>query len=417
MKVTITPATLRGSVPAIPSKSDVHRKLIGAALANRTTSLSLPRSSADMDATMECLRALGAKIDRTDDTVMITPINSVPENPVLDCGESGSTFRFLLPVASALSEKVTFQGHGRLPQRPIGELMEVMQERGVTFSAKQLPFTTKGRLQAGDYRIPGNISSQYITGLLLALPLLDGDSTITLSTPLTSAAYVEITRAVLDTFGVTVQETPTGYRISGKQAFRSQGTLSVSGDWSNAAFFLTAGALSDPITVSGLDEADPQGDKEIVPFLRQFGANVSVEGDAVTVQTGKLTGTTIDIGETPDLLPILAVLATQAEGETCFTNAARLRLKESDRLKTTTQMLKALGGDVEELPDGLLVRRCTLTGGETSSYQDHRIAMAAAVAAIVCDAPVTITDAEAVDKSYPQFYEDYEMLGGNIHVI
>lgn len=417
MKVTITPATLRGSVPAIPSKSDAHRKLIGAALADRTTSLSLPRSSADMDATMECLRALGAKIDRTDDAVMITPINSVPENSVLDCGESGSTFRFLLPVAAALSETVTFQGHGRLPQRPIGELMEVMQERGVTFSAKQLPFTIKGRLQLGDYCIPGNISSQYITGLLLALPLLDGDSTITLSTPLTSAAYVEITRAVLDTFGVTVQETPTGYRISGKQAFRAQGTLSVSGDWSNAAFFLTTGALSDPITVSGLDEADTQGDKEIVPFLRQFGANVSVEGDAVTVQTGKLTGTTIDIGETPDLLPILAVLATQAEGETRFTNAARLRLKESDRLKTTTQMLKALGGDVEELPDGLLVRRCTLTGGETSSYQDHRIAMAAAVAAIVCDAPVTITDAEAVDKSYPQFYEDYEMLGGNIHVI
>lgn len=417
MNVTIFPVALQGRVPAIPSKSDAHRKLISAALADRPTILTLSRTSADIDATMDCLKALGAKIDRTDDTVRVTPIDTVPDNPILDCGESGSTFRFLLPVAAALSESVTFRGSGRLPERPIGELMDVMQARGVTFSAEQLPFTTKGQFQPGDCRIPGNISSQYVTGLLLALPLLDGDSTITLSTPLTSAAYVDITRAVLDTFGVTVQEIETGYHIQGKQSFVSPKTLSVAGDWSNAAFFLTAGALSGPITVTGLAVTDAQGDKAIVPYLRQFGADVSIEGDAVTVRPGKLAGTTIDIGETPDLLPILAVLATKAEGETYFTNAARLRLKESDRLKTTTAMLRTLGGDAEELPDGLLVRSGVLTGGETSSYQDHRIAMAAAVAAIACCDPVTIKDAEAVEKSYPQFYQDYQMLGGNVHVI
>ena len=417
MNVRIAPAPLAGTLPAIPSKSDAHRMLICAALADRTTVLSLPRTSADIDATCACLESLGAVISRRGDTVAVTPIHSLPEKTLLDCGESGSTLRFLLPVAAALCPSVQFTGHGRLPERPIGELKSAMESHGVCFSAERLPFETSGLLTGGTFFLPGNVSSQYVTGLLLALPLLSEGGGLTLITALESAAYVDITLHALHRFGISVDLAPNGYAVPGGQTFSSPGTLAVDSDWSNSAFFLAAGALGQSVTLTGLDMSSPQGDKAVLEALRAFGAKVSVSGSAVTVSPGPLRGITLDVSEIPDLLPVLAVVAACAKGETRFVGAARLRLKESDRLSTTAAMLRALGGDAEELPDGLIVRGRTFTGGTADGCNDHRIVMAAAVAAIRCTGAVTVTGAEAVHKSYPAFFDDYAKLGGDVHVL
>lgn len=418
MNVTITPAPLTGTLPAVPSKSDAHRALICAALADRPTTLWLPRTSADIEATCGCLRSLGADITRRDDHVTVRPISSVPEHPVLDCGESGSTFRFLLPVAAAIcSSSVRFTGRGRLPERPIGPLKAAMESHGVAFSGETLPFELSGRLTGGAYSLPGNVSSQYITGLLLAFPKLALDSTLTLTTALESAAYVDITLHALSRFGVQVWAAGGVYRMPGAQTFRSPGKISVDGDWSNAAFFLAAGALGRSLTLTGLDLHSPQGDKAVLALLRTFGARVMVSGCDVTLSPGPLTGGAVDVSEIPDLLPVLAVTAACGSGQTRFTNARRLRLKESDRLASTSAMLRSLGGSVQELPNGLIVQGGGLTGGTVDGCNDHRIVMAAAIAAICCTVPVTITGAEAVSKSYPAFFEDYTKLGGVVHVL
>lgn len=416
MTATLTPAPLSGTVAAIPSKSDAHRLLICAALADAPTTLALHATSADIDATLRCLAALGAAVEWDGQSVCVQP--GAPAGcPTLDCGESGSTLRFLLPVAAALCKQTRFTGSGRLPSRPLADLTAAMRAHGVAFSAEALPFETSGLLQGGDYALPGHVSSQYITGLLLALPLAAADSVLTLTSPLQSAGYVAMTRSALTRFGVEAQETEAGWRIPGNQTYHPPGALSVAGDWSNAAFFLTAGAIGKPVTVTGLDLEDPQGDRAIVDLLRQLGAAVSISGDAVTVSPAPLRGCEIDVSDVPDLLPVLAVAAACAHGETRFTGAARLRLKESDRLTAVSALLRDLGGSVTELPDGLIVRGGALCGGTVDSFHDHRLVMSAAVAAIRCTDPVTILDAGAVEKSYPAFFQDYTALGGSAHVL
>lgn len=417
MNITIAPGLLSGTHSAIASKSHAHRLAICAALADQPTTMALPTTSVDIETTLDCLEALGATITRTPGQVTIIPLTSGGKAPTLNCMESGSTFRFLLPVAAAVAEAVSFEGCGRLPQRPIGDLRTALEAHGVAFSAPSLPFATQGKLQGGDFALPGNVSSQYITGLLLALPKAEGDSTITLTSPLQSAAYVDITLRALAQFGVVIHQTATGYQIPGNQTFTTPGTVAVEGDWSNAAFFLVAGAMGKPVTLTGLDVTSPQGDKAILDVLRQFGAQVTVDGTTVTVAPGALRGCTIDIDPIPDALPILAVLATCATGETHFINGARLRLKESDRLESTAVMVNNLGGCAIEEPEGLIVRGTPLQGGTVDSYQDHRIAMAAAIATTVCQGDVCITRAEAVEKSYPQFYHDFNHLGGYAHGI
>lgn len=412
MNVRITPAPLSGTIAAIPSKSDAHRLLICAALSDGPTELALSQSSQDIDATVGCLAALGAKIEPTGDALRISPILKPAESPVLDCGESGSTLRFLIPVAAAVCEKAAFTGRGRLPQRPLSQLAAAMESHGVAFSAEKLPLTISGRLRSGEYALPGNVSSQYVTGLLLALPLLEGDSRITLTTGLESAAYVDITLCALGKFGISTTRQKDGFLVPGGQRFRSPGRVTVDGDWSNAAFFLCAGAIGGEITVAGLNPASPQGDRKIAEFLRRFGAKITESEAGITAKRSRLTGCEIDINETPDLLPALAVAAAFAQGETRFVNAARLRLKESDRLTSTANLIHSLGGRAEELPEGLVVHGQKLTGGRADSFHDHRIAMAAAIAAIGCDRPVVIEDAGAAAKSYPAFYQDYAKLGG-----
>ena len=414
MNVTITPARLHGTVNAIPSKSAAHRLLICAALADRPTKLLLSGTSADINSTISCLEAMGAKVEQQEDGCVITPIVPSAQTPLLDCGESGSTLRFLIPVALAVCGSAGFTGRGRLPQRPIGHLTAALTANGAEFSSETLPLTVSGELKSGTYTLPGNVSSQYITGLLFALPLLEGDSVIALTTKLESSAYIDMTLSALKIFGIKIEQKPEGYFIPGGQKYRSPGTVRVEGDWSNAAFYLAAGAIGESCTVAGLDMQSGQGDRAIADILKQFGAKVETGEDSVTVSPGDMHGITVDISEIPDLLPILAVTAAFARGESRFINGARLRIKECDRLSAVNDILSRLGADVEEGEDWLAVRGGSLTGGCVDSYNDHRIVMSAAIAAIGCASEVTITDAAAANKSYPAFFDDYESLGGNI---
>ncbi len=413
MNLTVQPLALGGSIPAIPSKSDVHRKLICAALAQGTTRLRMTGGSEDIDATVNCLTALGARVQAEEEYLKVSPIAARGGIPRLDCGESGSTLRFMLPVALAVTDEAAFEGRGRLPERPIGVLMDALKEKGGVFSSDRLPFTARGKMAAGVYAVPGDVSSQFITGLLLALPCVGGGE-VHLTTPLRSAEYVDITIAAMARFGVTVERIPEGFRVPAGAEYISPGEVSVEGDWSNAAFFLTAGAIGGDVTVTGIDSAAAQGDRRIVPLLRSFGACVEQTETAVRVRGGVLCGCSVDIDPVPDLLPILSVAAACAEGETLFYNAARLRLKESDRLVSTAAMLRALGGRAEVGPDWLRVYGTPLTGGTVDACHDHRIAMSAAIAAGVCSGPVHICDALCVGKSYPKFYEDLCLLGGAV---
>ena len=417
MNIVIEPSSLKGEITAIPSKSVAHRMLICAALADGPTTLRIPKTSDDIDATADCLRALGAAITVNNEDYIVEPIAQIENIPQLDCGESGSTLRFLLPVAAAAADRCRFDGHGRLPERPLSDLTDAMKEHGVSFDGEKLPFTIGGRLRGGIYRLPGNVSSQYITGLLLALPLCEEDSVIELTTALESASYIDITLSVLKTFGITVHCERNRYIIQGKQVFRSPGTLPVEGDWSNAAFFLTAAALNNDITMTGLNPNSAQGDRKIIALLEQLGAVTQKDNGRLTLRSDELKGCTIDIQDTPDLLPVLSVAAAFAQGKTTFINAARLRLKESDRLASSAAMIENLGGRAEVGEDELTVYGTGLIGGTVDSCNDHRIAMSAAVAATRCSKPVTILNAEAVKKSYPGFYNDYNKTGGKAHVL
>lgn len=417
MNLCISPSPLGGELAAIPSKSDAHRVLILAALSKGTTRVEINRLSDDIQTTIDCLIALGAEIRRTPDALIESGISAFAEHPELNCRESGSTLRFLLPVAAVRRVNACFSGSGRLPERPIGELMEAMRQHGVRFSAEQLPFSIGGKLSGGEYVLPGNVSSQYLTGLLLALPLAKEDSILKLTTKLESAAYVEMTLRTLRSFGAVVEEQDETYRIPGSQVYRTPGIIRVEGDWSNAAFFLAAGALKNRVRLTGLSKLSPQGDQSILSALTQFGAKVLQSYDVVEVSPGALHGCELDVSETPDLLPILAVLAANADGETRLVNAARLRYKESDRLTATANLVNALGGTAKELPDGLIVSGGGLSGGTVDGCHDHRIVMSVAIASIACNEPVTILGADAVNKSYPEFFEDFARLGGNWHVV
>lgn len=415
MRVVCRPGRLTGTLPAIPSKSDAHRILICAALADAPTRVGMDtRLSGDVAATVRCLRALGASFTDTGDALTATPISKAPAFPVLDCGESGSTLRFLLPVAAALGCGAVFTGTGRLPQRPIGPLVQAARAGGILADGETLPLRIEGKLSAGTYTLPGNISSQFISGLLLAFPLLEGGGAIVLEQPLESAAYVEMTRRTLARFSVSATPTESGFSLPAGQALRTPKEITVEGDWSNTAFFLAAGALGGPVRCTGLSEDSLQGDRAVVDLLARFGAKAA--GD--TVESNALRAIEVDARGIPDLVPILSVVASVAAGTTRIGNAARLRLKESDRLRTVAHMLRALGGKVEEGADFLLIEgQSSLRGGHVDCCDDHRIAMAGAIAATVCREQTILDGAEAVAKSYPRFFEDYRMLGGNCDVI
>jgi 3-phosphoshikimate 1-carboxyvinyltransferase len=390
--------------------------MICAAMSDRTTVIKGVVPSEDVLATAACIRALGAGADIKDGECTVTP-GLIASSPVLDCGESGSTLRFLLPVTSALCGGGSFTGSGRLPERPLKELVDAMKSGGAVFDREKLPLSFSGRLRAGYYSLPGNVSSQYISGLLMAFSVTPGESVLTLTSRLESSAYVDMTLDTLRLFGADIEYCENKYIVRGKERLTSPGTVTADGDWSNAAFFLVSGAIHGSVTVTGLNTDSLQGDKRIVNILRDMGADTEFCGGSLTVTAKTLRGTAVDLADIPDLLPALAVAASFAEGETRFTGGTRLRMKESDRLKTVADMISCLGGTVRELEDGLVITGTGLTGGAVDSVNDHRIVMAAAVAGANGTGPVTIKNAGAVKKSYPGFFDDFSELGGRKNVI
>lgn len=401
MIVTITPATLRGAVTPPPSKSQAHRLLMAAALAEGESLVSNVAFSQDILATLDCLEQLGAEIEKGADCVRIRGLDTAArrgELPRMNCRESGSTLRFMIPVALAAAGGGVFSGSGRLMERPQGPYETMFGEKGIPFVRKNGCILTQGTLKSGVYTLPGDVSSQFITGLLYALPLLEGDSEILLTTALESRGYVDMTVLALEAFGVSVEERETGYFIPGGQKYRPK-DVTVEGDYSQAGFYYAAIGLGNDIDIQGLNPYSAQGDMRIVPYYLKLCGKGHVE---------------LDVSQCPDLVPALAVHAALRAGETAaITNAARLRIKESDRLAAVTAELNKLGADIEEYPDSLLIRGVEkLRGGAVESHNDHRIAMMLAMAATRADSPVILSGAESVSKSYPNFWEHYASLGG-----
>lgn len=379
MDITITPRRLTGTVCPPPSKSMAHRLLICAALAKRPTQIICREAGADVLATVDCLRALGADIQASGTGFSVIPIGDVPPSAMLPCRESGSTLRFLLPICGALGVEATFLMEGRLPCRPLSPLWEEMERMGCRLSrptANTLRCT--GKLRPGRYRMDGSVSSQFITGLLFALSLMDGSS-LEIYGQIRSRPYIEMTKQAMALFDAP------GHRFPGG--------LPVEADWSNAAFFLAAKALGSDVTVNDLDTNSFQGDRQVLDLLPQLRNHA-----------------TISAGDIPDLIPVLAVVAAANQGAE-FTDIQRLRLKESDRVSTVCAMLRCLGGRAEATEDTLTVYGTGLTGGIVDAFGDHRIAMSAAIAATVCTKPVIILGAECVEKSYPTFWEECRCLG------
>ena len=407
MIVSVNGSGLKGSIRVPESKSHAHRALICSALSGNPSRIICEKTSADIDATASCLNALGAVIERTYNGFSISGLNK-KDSCILDCNESGSTYRFMVPVACALSEECTFLLRGRLPYRPMEPVFSNLKKHGITITGEGSDAVTlKGRLTSGRYSIRGDISSQYITGLLFALPLLDGDSLIEIKGELQSESYINITLKTLSDYGIIIERKENTFCIAGGQKYIAPEKLVVEADWSNGAFWLSAGALSDNgITCLGLDSNSPQGDKRIIEILSSFGAEITEKDNAVTVKAGCLKGIELDAGDIPDLVPVISVVAAFAQGKTYISNAGRLRLKESDRLETVSHLLNALGGRVTEYEDALLIEGVPLKGGRCSSFNDHRIAMSLAVASVGCAERVVIEGAEAVNKSYPAFYDD-----------
>lgn len=417
MNVTLSLHEMRGEIDAIASKSDAHRLLIAAALSDAPCRLLLNSTSNDIEATVACLQKAGAVITREGMNLLVSPIRDIPKSALFDCGESGSTIRFLMPVAAALGISSVFTGSARLPERPQTPILRAMAKNGVRVSPDGVfPITTEGKLQSGVFTLAGNVSSQFVTGLLFALPLLPGDSEIRLLPPVESKPYIAMTLATVRRFGIEVTEQGNSYFIKGNQTYRSPKEIKVDGDWSNGAFYAAFGALSD-ITVNGLYEPSVQGDKAIADIVRRMGADVTLADGKLTVRKNQLHGIDVDASDIPDLVPVVAALAVFAEGTTRITNAGRLRIKESDRLATVTKLIRTAGGDVTELPDGLIINgnKPLKQSFTFSADNDHRLVMAAAVLSFASS--VTITGAEAVNKSYPAFFTDIQKLGGDCHVI
>lgn len=408
MNAKIIPTRLQGIVNAPSSKSLSHRYVIAAALSDGVSVIRNVTDSKDISATVDAMTALGAEISKNGSELTVKGIFSGESRPVsadIDCCESGSTLRFIIPIAAALGTASVFRGRGKLPERPITPYVREFAGKDVTFDYNNtMPFSISGRLSGGEYNLEGDISSQFITGLLFALPLCEEDSIIRLTSPLQSAPYVNMTIDVLQHFGIEVRELSLGdhpaFLIKGNQKYTASDAV-VEGDYSQAAFYYVANAMGSVITVNNLNEDSIQGDKEIMNIIRSCGM--------------AMNPFTVDAGDIPDLVPILTVLGSFTNGVSRIVNAARLRIKESDRLTAIADALNNIGGQVEAGEDSLTIYPIKhFTGGTVDACNDHRIVMAAAIAATRSLNPVTIIGCEAVNKSYPSFFDDFRSLGGEV---
>ena len=391
MDITIIPRKLSGKINAIPSKSQAHRILICAAFSDKKTAVICPAVSNDVDATVDCLNALGADIVRTETGYIVTPVKEIPRSAVLNCRECGATLRFMLPVCASLGVDTIFQMAGRLSSRPLSPLWEVLEEKGCTLSRPDSnTLRCQGQLQGGDFAISGGVSSQFITGLMFALALLPGESRLTITGKVESKPYIHMTKEVFRTFGISTDD----FHFCNCAPFRSPGEITVEGDWSNGAFFIAAAALGNDVTISGLYPLSSQGDRTICKIVEDLEEMITVSGEDI-----------------PDLIPILAVVAGAKKGAK-FENIGRLRLKESDRIESVKAMLTALGIAVLAEEDRLEICPGKYQGCTIDAGNDHRIAMSAAIASTVSSGPVTLLGAECVSKSYPGFWSDFVKLGG-----
>ncbi len=417
MKVLIKQANLRGDVTVPCSKSEAHRIIICAAFADKPTVVRLSGISDDISATADCVSALGAHVERTDCGFIVTPIAEINPQPTLLCRESGSTLRFLLPVAAALGSDATFVLEGRLPSRPLSPLDNEMLRHGTSIVKDGNTLELSGKMTGNSFELEAGVSSQFISGILMALPLMGGGR-LKLLGKKESAGYIDMTLDAMREFGVNAYFEGDSIVVPDEN-YKSPGELAVGGDWSSAAFWVSAGALSDEgITCHGVDFDSLQGDRAIVDIVSAFGADLTKGENCVTVKKSPLRGITLDAHDVPDLVPVVSALSAGAAEETNIKGAARLRLKESDRLSAMHHVLSSLGANVCEMEDGLrIIGGNPLHGGIVDSHGDHRIAMSAAVAAMLCNGEVIINGAECVSKSYVSFWEDYKSLGGKIEIL
>ncbi len=390
-------------IPA--SKSEVHRLLICASLADKMTKVYCDGLNDDIKATVSCLNSLGAAISFSEGIFTVKPIRDVPENPVLHPKESGSTLRFLLPLASLFGKNAVFVTEGRLGDRPLSPLKEELESASVTITKEDNKINVSGRCTKTAFSIAGNVSSQFISGLMFMLTKTGGEIEITGNTE--SRPYIEMTIDALKQFGCDIRFTENKITVPETAPLISPGEVKAGGDWSNAAFFLSAGVIGkEKITLTGLETDSAQGDKRIIQVLHDFGADIEINENGITAYPSVLHGITIDAEDIPDLVPVLSVVAANAEGKTEIKNCERLRLKESDRIEAVYNMIKNLGGKIAVENESIIIEGSPLTGGEIDSVNDHRIAMSGAVASFYTSSPVTIKGAEAVKKSYPSFWDE-----------
>lgn len=388
--------TLHGTVAAPPSKSVLHRRLILNRIAGSFDMSDRPCD--DIQITADCLRRLGTDL----------PLN---------CGESGSTLRFLLPV-SLLFGGATFFGSESLMSRPIKPLTDLLREHGAAIDSDALQMTVRGSLNSGIYELDGDISSQFFTGLMLTLPFLSGDSTLLWRTPLESAGYVRLTERMLSEHGIKSERLENGFHIFGNQTPK-QLPIAVEGDWSSAASMLILGAMTGSVTVTGLALDSEQPDRRVLSVLEQCGASVHTGADGVTVSRAKLRGFKFNGSEAPDLVPILAALACASESDSVLYRLNRLRYKESDRFDALTALLRSIGADFETERDDTIVihGNGSVKGGKAALTSDHRMVMAATLMSACSAAPIVLSHPECVTKSYPDFFRDFASLGGQIDAI
>ena len=428
MKVKIKPKKLGGTIPIPPSKSYSHRAIIAAALATSNKDKEVSRIdnlkySVDITTTTEIMENWGANIEIGEDFEIIKGNSGIvnPKDEYTQCNESGSTIRFLIPIGLSNNNKIVFDGKGKLVERPLDSYYKIFDEQGIKYSNNNgwLPLNVDGQLKPGKYEIEGNISSQYITGLLYALPLLNGDSELKINKTLESKGYIDLTLEILEMSGIkVVNNNYKSFFIKGNQKYNPFDYV-IEGDYSQVAFWIVAGILGSEIKCLHVKKDSLQGDREIIEIVQRMGANVEIFDDYIIVKPSQTYGTVIDISQCPDIGPILTVLAALSKGETKIINAERLRIKESDRITSIKTELNKLGANVEEVGDSLVINGVErLTGStELSAWNDHRIAMSLAIASIKCDGEIVIDEAESVKKSYPHFWEDFKKMGGDVEKI
>ncbi|WP_186428636.1 3-phosphoshikimate 1-carboxyvinyltransferase [Clostridium sp. BSD9I1] len=416
--IRIIPSPLKGDIKIPPSKSLAHRAVICAGLSEGISNIDNIIFSEDIKATTMGMESLGIEVNRKGESISIEGKSKLSlVNSIINCNESGSTLRFLIPLALLTGEEISFEGRGKLVSRPLDVYYEMFKNQNIHYENNngQLPLKVKGALKPGTFYVKGNISSQFITGLMFALPLLEGDSKIIVTTELESKGYVDLTIDCMDKFGIKIENKDyKEFYIKGNQKYINR-DYRVEGDFSQAAFWIVAGILGANIKCKNLNLNSLQGDKVILNIVKEMGANIKISEDIIEVCKSQTTGIVIDASECPDLVPIFSVLGALSEGTTKIINAERVRIKECDRLKAMKTELTKVGADIEETKDGLIIRgKSSLKGGTVDSWNDHRIAMAMAVASIKCQEPIIITNSNAVTKSYPEFWKDFKMLGGNI---